>query len=341
MTQPRIPIAKLLLLFTALLTLTGTLSAATINVPGDSATIQAAIADAGTVNGDEIVVAAGTYVENIDFLGKAITLRSASGDPADTIIDGGGSGRAVTCDSGETSATVLDGFTITDGSANYGGGGMHNDSSSPTVIHCTFSGNTGTYGGGMYNWDSSPTVSNCTFSGNTATRGGGMGNGNASSPTVSNCTFSGNTANAGGGMMNDNSSSPTVTNSVLWGNSAGSGNETYNFDVLSAFTVTYSCIQGGYAGDGNIDSDPLFVDADGPDDDPETWQDNNFRLSPGSPCIDVGNNAAIPAGVVTDIDGNPRIVNGVVDMGAYESVVPLNDECYDSIPVNMNEVYFD
>ena len=107
MTQPRTPIAKLLFLFTVLLTLTGSLPAATINVPGDFVTIQGAIADAGTVNGDEIVVTAGTYVENIDFLGKAITLRSASGDPTDTIIDGGGSGTVVTCDSGEDSNTAV------------------------------------------------------------------------------------------------------------------------------------------------------------------------------------------------------------------------------------------
>ena len=122
MTQPRTPIAKLLFLITALLTLTGSLSAATINVPGDFGTIQAAIADAGTVNGDEIIVSPGTYLEAINFNGKAITLRSASGDPADTIIDGGGNGSVVTCDSGETSTTVLDGFTITNGSATYGGG---------------------------------------------------------------------------------------------------------------------------------------------------------------------------------------------------------------------------
>jgi len=119
-----------------LLVFTPGATAATINVPGDSATIQAAIADAGTVKDDEIVVAAGTYVENIDFLRKAITLRSASGDPADTIIDGGGSDSVVTCDSGEDSNTVLDGFTITNGASATYGGGMYNYESSPTVTNC-------------------------------------------------------------------------------------------------------------------------------------------------------------------------------------------------------------
>ena len=119
--------------------------AATINVPGDFATIQGAISDPNTVAGDEIVVAPGTYNEIIDFLGKAITVRSASGDPNDTIIDGGGGGSVVTCSSGEGSSTVLDGFTITNGSATTGGG-MYNVNSNPTVTNCIFWGNSDTGG---------------------------------------------------------------------------------------------------------------------------------------------------------------------------------------------------
>jgi len=97
-----------------------------INVPGDFGTIQAAIADPGTVAGDEIVVALGTYFENINFDGKAITVRST--DPNDagvvlnTIINGGGSGTVVTCTSGEGANTVLSGFVITGGDATNGGG---------------------------------------------------------------------------------------------------------------------------------------------------------------------------------------------------------------------------
>ncbi len=115
---------------------------------------------------DEIVVAEGEYFENINFLGKAVTLRST--DPNDpvvvvnTIINGGGVGSVVTCISGEWPNTVLSGFTITGGN----GGGMYNLSSSPTVTNCTFSGNTASSGGGMFNANSSPTVTNCTFSGN-------------------------------------------------------------------------------------------------------------------------------------------------------------------------------
>jgi parallel beta-helix repeat protein len=366
MTQPRTPIAKLLLLFTVLLTLTGSLSAVTINVPGDSATIQGAID--GASNGDTVQVAAGTYIENINFNGKNISVIGAG--PGLSIIDGGGSGSVVTCDSGETSTTVLDGFTITNGSF-YNGGGMSNVSSSPTVTNCTFSENTANYGGGMRNYNSNPTATNCTFSGNTADDGGGgMYNVVSSSPTVTNCTFSGNTADDGGGMYNVVSSSPTVINCTFSGNTAGdgggmfnysssptvtnctfSGNSVFDFgggmynssssptvtncilwgdspdeisnDSSSTLTLSFCNLQGGLSGGtidggGNIYVDPLFVDADGPDNTLGT-EDDNLRLSSGSPCIDAGSNAAVSAGVTTDLDlVGPRIVNCVVDLGAYE-----------------------
>jgi parallel beta-helix repeat protein len=241
----------------------------------------------------------------------------------------------VTCDSGETSTTVLDGFTITNGANNFGGGMHNNYNSSPTVSNCIFTGNTADdYGGGMYNNnDSSPTVSNCTFSGNTTDyNGGGMYNYNNSSPTVTNCTFSGNTANnTGGGMRNFSSSSPTVTNCILWGNSP---NEILN--NASTPTVSFSNLQGGLPGGtidggGNISVDPLFVDADGPDNTIGT-EDDNLRLLDGSPCIDAGD-TSVPslATFTTDLDGNHRalddpatpntgvtVVGITVDMGAYE-----------------------
>ena len=154
------------------------------------------ISDAITAssNGDTITVRPGTYVENIDMSGKAITLRSTSGAGA-TIIDGDDSGNVITCDSGETNATVISGFTITNGKATLGGG-MYNENSSPTVTHCMFSNNEALSGGGMYNDNSFPIVSNCIFRDNKASFGGGIFSATNCTPSVSGSSFCSNTPSA-------------------------------------------------------------------------------------------------------------------------------------------------
>jgi hypothetical protein len=100
-------------------------------------------------------------------------------------------------------------------------------------------------------------------------------------------------------------------------------------------------VEGGWTGTGNIDNNPAFVDPDGPDN-IDTTADDNFRLSPGSPCIDAGNNECVPAGLTGDLDENPRFIddpdtdpdtgNGsppIVDMGAYEyQVAPQLVDAY-------------
>jgi len=230
-------------------------------------------------------------------------------------------------------------------SAKYGGG-MRNSSSfsSPTITNCTFIGNSAdNTGGGMHNDNNSiPTITNCIFTGNTALWGGGMSNHFSSDPTVSNCTFSGNSAYHGGGMCNDNSINLTVVNCILWGNTATNRPQIY--DPSGSAVVSYSDIAGcggsggswdpefGSDGGGNIDADPLFVDADGADDSFGT-EDDNLRPSPGSPCIDAGDNTGVPGGITTDLDGRPRFIDDpatpdtgnskppiveIVDMGAYE-----------------------
>jgi hypothetical protein len=166
--------------------------------------------------------------------------------------------------SGTTSATVLDGFTVTAGSGGTGGngGGMYSSNGSPTVTNCTFSGNTATAGGGMYNTGSSPTVTDCTFSGNSAgAQGGGMFN-NGSSPTVTNCTFAGNTTNVGGGMCNYNGSSPAVTDCTFAGNNATYGGGMLNSSSSPAATnCTFSGNTAGSYGGGiyNSVSSPTVI----------------------------------------------------------------------------------
>jgi hypothetical protein len=235
------------------------------------------------------------------------------------------------------SSPTLTNCTFNGNSGYYGGGMCNYNSSNPMVTNCTFTGNSGYYGGGMCNYNSSnPMVTNCTFTGNSGYYGGGMCNANGSSPSATNCSFSGNSAtNNGGGMCNYYyGGNPTVANCIFWSNTAPSGPQIYN--VEGSVTVSFSDVQGVWAGTGNINANPLFVDADGPDNIFGT-EDDNLRLSDGSPCIDKGNNAGVPADIA-DLDGNgntteptpldldlrPRFVDGdfngtiVVDMGAYE-----------------------
>ena len=279
------------------------------------ATIQAGITAAN--HDDVVIVAQGEYFENINFNGKAITVRST--DPNDprvvmhTIINAGGSGSVVTCTSGEGANTVLSGFVITRGYGSDGnGGGMYNESSSPTVTNCTFSANSAdSAGGGMFNASSSPTVTNCSFSGNTASIsfeggmlnfggsfsantassfGGGMYNASGSNPRVTNCSFSGNTASSsGGGLYNATNSNARVTNCTFIGNSATNGgggmyNLSSNPTVARCTFVGNSATNGG--GMFNSNSSPMV---------------NNCSFS--------GNSASTSGGGMRNTLGSPTVTN--------------------------------
>jgi len=234
--------------------------------------------------------------------------------------------------------------TFIENSAEYGGGGIYNDESYPTLTNCTFIGNLAHYGGGMYHNESGPALTNCTFTRNSGYNyGGGMYNTDESNPILNNCIFNGNLANDYGGGVSNNDSSPALTNCTFTGNLAPNGsavacnsrqqrqggtislincilwdggNEIWNND-RSIFIVSYSNVQGGWSGEGNIDADPLFIDPQGPDNVPGT-EDDDLRLAPTSPCIDSGDPNYVPGPNETDLDGNRRIIRGRIDMGAYE-----------------------
>ncbi|MHC4462770.1 MAG: S8 family serine peptidase [Planctomycetota bacterium] len=274
------------------------------------------------------------------------------------------------------SSPTLTNCTFSGNSTARNGGGMYNYyDSSPTLTNCIFSGNTtAENGGGMYNLrNSHPILINCTFIGNSAAlNGGGMNNINNSKPKLTNCTFSGNLASNGGGMNNERGR-PILTNCTFAANSAPNGNALacdswhqlspsklrlsncilwdgengiWNNDN-STITITYSNIQHGWPGGGNIDADPLFVDAGywadtndqnipaEPNDPNAVWIDGDYHLLPDSPCINAGdpNHPLDPN--ETDIDGQPRIIGGRVDMGSDEfhgnNVPPVADAGADQI----------
>jgi predicted outer membrane repeat protein len=190
------------------------------------------------------------------------------------------------------------------------------------------------------------TLTNCKFAGNSATGGGGAvysGYG----VNLADCTFSANSAGSGGALYDSYSSGQSsVSNCIFWADTASTGPEMY-LTGTHLTVVSHSDVQNGQAGislnagatlswnSGNIALNPLFVDANGPDDVFGT-ADDNVHLTPDSPCLDSGNNDAIPAGVTTDLDGRPRRANDpdapdcpwappgacgtapIVDMGAYE-----------------------
>lgn len=185
-----------------------------IHVPADYPAIQEAI-DAAT-DGDEIIVAPGTYNEMINFNGKAIHLRS-SGGASETILDAEGAGTVVTCSGNEGPDTILEGFTITGGNAP-SGGGMFIEHSSPTVIDCIFTDNVASVGGGMFNGFSNMTVIDTVFVNNTADLGGGMVN-VLSTVTVTSCAFESNIAfDSGGGMFNNIGATAQISGTTFCAN---------------------------------------------------------------------------------------------------------------------------
>lgn len=201
------------------------------------------------------------------------------------------------------------------GDNNGNGGGMCNWNGNPTLTNVSFSGNSAeSLGGGVSNWSSNGTLTNVTLSGNLAgIFGGGIFN-SESSPTLTNVTISGNSARGGGGVYNYSNNSPVIRNSILWGNANGA--------ILPPLaTVSYSIVQDGYTGVGNLNVDPKFVT---PIRNSPPTTTGKLHLQEGSPAINAGdNNVMNPTLPTTDLDGNPRIAFGIVDMGAYEMQPPL------------------
>lgn len=281
-----------------------------------------------------------------------------------------GGGGAIRCrtDNPLPSKPVFSGCTFMGNTAaNYGGAMFLDIDAQPLCQGCTFSGNTGVLGGAVCADNCPGLFVNCRFLGNSASNSGGANYNRAGAhPSFVNCLFTGNST--GGGSVSDNDGSfPSFLNCTVSGNSAAANRAAIQSDTGSSVTikntimwgdtpaeialfggtisVTYSAIQGGYAGVGNNAVNPRFIDADGPDNTIGTL-DDNLRLAPFSRCIDAGRNDLVPADAADldgdtntaeptpfDLDGSPRFADSshvcdtgvpgagftqAVDMGAYE-----------------------
>jgi hypothetical protein len=192
-------------------------------------------------------------------------------------------------DGGGANASVLNNCTLSNNRADFAGGGAYNS----VLTNCTLVSNVASYGGGGV---SGGTLVNCVLRNNTSN--GGYGGGVYWTTTLINCTLVGNTAGYGGGGY-----SCTFYNCIIYYNSAPTGANTYGA------TFNYCCTPDT-GGVGNTTAAPIFVNQAGGD----------FHLQGGSGAIDTGTN--FYAWSLTDFDGNLRIANGTVDMGAFEYQQP-------------------
>ena len=191
----------------------------------------------------------------------------------------------------------------------YGGGIQVSVNSRPMISGNNIYSNSAFLGGGGINcyYSSEPTISNNNIVHNSSDNvGGGINCSHLSNPTIVNCTVVGNSAaSRGGGIAILDHTTGTVVNLIVWGNNSPSGPEIFK-DSSSGLSVTFSAVKGGWNGVGNIDTTPLFVDA----------AHGDYHLTYASPCLNAGYN--LPGGDSFDIEGDPRIAIGTVDMGADE-----------------------
>ena len=230
-----------------------------------------------------------------------------------------------------------------------GGGALYNDAGTMTVLdsalHDNLSGDDGgavlakggmtvlercmvrnnwanDRGGGVYATDGTLEIRSCAFDANVGLSGGGAIFNFNEITTARRSTVFANESNGTGGGVHMAGGSLLLESCILWSNVDSSGtNEASQVRLVAgSVTVNSSCMMGWsgvFNGSGNILTGPQFIDGDGPDNIPGT-PDDNLRLRPTSPCINLGDPGVNATPEMTDLDGRPRVMGCRLDMGAYE-----------------------
>ena len=198
--------------------------------------------------------------------------------------------------------------------AAYDGGGIHMASPGGLVTHCVITNNTAGRWGGGFEFETTTTratLRNCLVARNQSVDQGGGISAFSANAKIENCTVVSNTAGngdgvyppmGGGGVWKSGTGTANMTNSIVYFNSAPVG-----ADISGTLNAGYSCSLDLTAGiNGNITADPGFDNSRYP-----------YYLSFGSPCVDTGLNQSWMVDTF-DLAGNPRVIRGAVDMGAYE-----------------------
>ena len=239
---------------------------------------------------------------------------------------------------------------ISYGKRSYGGGFYINNSSKILIRNCIIKNNKATYyGGGIYVYNSSPRIISNLIINNEAgnsVAGGIYISGSGSAPKIYNNTIARNKSTSYGAGLYRGTGSPVLKNNIIWRNEDGSGNHTLSDNIYpsTGLSVTYSDIEGGYSGTGNINVDPLFKFATYVAGSSGNTNAVNFALQSSSPCIDAGTTTTAGMSMpLLDINGRARVYNSRIDMGAYEDKTFLNvcgtissDQIWDASIININ-----